>query len=441
MIESNDCLRNVGHYHNSGARGYMNEYNDQGIDLRPYLAELWDKRFWIVGFGILGVVLSLIISLIVPPTYEATALVAVTLPRERLEFDARIQTVTESQPMEAYPDLALSDSLLVQLLERTAADQSLTLEQLRKMVDVSTGSDPSIINLTVEHEDPEIAAEMADTWAELFVVWANVIFGSQGDEQLIFFETRLNEAASQLEAAEQALVDFQVDNRSTILANELLAAEQTQADYLAKKRQIELILQDIESLIPQAGDSNSTKPIATDRLASILLQIRALGGISSGTPTTPFQIQFNLEGPADGSTTDNLDTLIQLRDVLVAQGGQIQERLALLEPQILALQQEKFQMEVLNNRLNRDFEVAEETYTTLARTVDEKRITSADTTSGVKMAGKTAVPERPSSPNIILNAIVAGMAGLLLSSLAIIVMRWWRVEGSSERLTESRATE
>jgi len=417
----------------------MTEFSEQGIDLRPYIPKLWSKRYWIIGFGLLGAVLGLVISSLITPTYEATALVAATLPRERLEFDARIQTVTEPQPLDAYPDLAMSDALLVQLLDQLPDEQTLTLAQLHKIVDVSTGSDPSIINLTVKHTDPAVAAGMVNAWAEQFVIWANEIYGYQGDEQLVFFEARLLEAAGQLEAAEQTLVDFQSDNRITILENELLAAQQTQADYLAKRRQTELILQDVDSLLPQLQNGSLTDPIAGQRLTSILLQVRALGGVS-GDEVPPFQLQLNLDGQADTNGADNRETIIQLRDMLVAQSGQIEERLTSLEPQILALQQEKYQMEVLNNRLNRDLEVAEETYTTLARTVDEKRITSEDTTSGVKLAAKAPVPERPVGPNLVLNAIVAGMAGILLSIFAVILMYWWRDDGAVEPSMDADAT-
>ena len=174
-------------------------------------------------------------------------------------------------------------------------------------------------------------------------------------------------------------------------------------------------------------------------LPPILLQLRALGGVSE-TDASALQIQLNLDGQTDADGAVNRETIIQLRDVLIAQSSQIEERLTSLEPQILALQQEKYQMEVLNNRLNRDLEVAEETYTTLARTVDEKRITSANTTSGVKLASRTAVPERPSSPNVILNAIVAGMAGIFLSCLVIILVQWWRSEGAEHSIdTEATA--
>ncbi|MBP6016201.1 MAG: hypothetical protein KA586_05720 [Candidatus Promineofilum sp.] len=416
----------------------MKESNEQEIDLRPYVTSLWDKRYWIIGFGLLGVVLGLAISSLIPRSYEATALVASTLPRELIEFDARIQAIADSQPLEAYPELALSDAILVELLNHISVEPPLTLTKLRKMVDTSVGSDPSIIKLTVEYTDAEIAAEMANTWAELFVSWANKLYGYQGDEQLVFFEARLSEAATQLEAAEIALGDFQINDRASILSNELLAAQQTQADYLAKQRQTELILQDVESLLPQMPDDNLTDPITVEELASILLQVRALSGVAD-TSAMPLQIQLNVEGPTDADGTGNRETIIQLRDMLVSQSSQLEERLSALEPQILSLQQEKYQMEVINNRLNRDLEVAEETYTTLARTVDEKRITSEDTTSGIKLASQTAIPDQPSGPNVILNAIVAGMAGIFLSALVIILVQWGRAEDRADHLADTNS--
>ena len=112
----------------------MTENNEQEIYLRPYLTGLWNKRYWLIGLGLLGVMLGLAISYLVAPTYEATALVASTLPRERIEFDSRIQTIADSQPLQAYPELALSDTVLVELLDHISVEPSLTLTQLRKIV-------------------------------------------------------------------------------------------------------------------------------------------------------------------------------------------------------------------------------------------------------------------------------------------------------------------
>lgn len=408
----------------------MSEYTEQEIDLRPYVKAVWDKRYWVLAFGILGMLMGLGLSLLMDPTYEASALVAVTVPRERVEFDERIQTVNDTLPLQAYPDLARSDQLLVQLLEQLPQGHGLNLSDLREMVRANAGADPSLVNLTVEHSDPVFAADVANLWASLFVSWANQVYGYQGDEQLVFFEAQLADARDELEAAEQALIAFQTRNRSNILANELAAVQQTQADYLAKQRQTDLILQDIESLLAQGEDAAAD----IDQLAAVLLQMRALGGVPNGAQTSaPWQLQLNLDTLAEAEPAEQRATLVNLREMLVTQSSQIEGRLGEVEPQILAVQGEVEAAKVEEGRLKRDVDVAVETYTTLARTVDEKRITSQDTTSGVKLASRTAVPDKPSSPNIILNALISGIAGLVLATVAVLALYWWRTERDTTR--------
>ena len=106
VIEWNDRLNSGKRSENPGTRSLMTENNEQEIYLRPYLTGLWNKRYWLIGLCLLGVILGLAVSYLVAPTYEATALVASTLPRERIEFDSRIQTIADSQPLQAYPELA-----------------------------------------------------------------------------------------------------------------------------------------------------------------------------------------------------------------------------------------------------------------------------------------------------------------------------------------------
>jgi uncharacterized protein involved in exopolysaccharide biosynthesis len=115
-----------------------------------------------------------------------------------------------------------------------------------------------------------------------------------------------------------------------------------------------------------------------------------------------------------------------LKETLQAQSKQLEARLADLEPQLFSVQQEWQEANAEYLRLTRNFTVAEETYTTLARTVDEKRISSQDTTTGLKLASKTAVPEYPSGPRKTVVAIGAGLAGATLAVLSILLVLWWR---------------
>ncbi len=397
----------------------MSEYSDQEIDLRPYVDALLDKWYWIAGAGVLFAALGFLISSLMAPTYEATALVAITEPRQRVQFDPRIQTVSDTQPLKAYPELALSDELLGEVIQELPGESGLALSELRGQLAAEAGTDASILKLTASNGDPVMAAALANQWAESFVAWANQVYGDQGDEQLLFFEAQLLDAADQLTAAERALIEFQARNRSAILENELLALQQTQADYLAKQRQTDLILQDIESLLDQ--DGGAADQAVVDQLAAQILQVRALGGVPNVVESTmPWQVQLNVDGQAPSSARDQQGIIANLKEVLLAQTEETEERLNNLEPQLLSVQQEKQEANAEENRLLRNATVAEETYTALARTVDEKRITSQDTTSGVKLASRTAVPEEPSGPSRLIAAIAAGFIGLILGTILVL---------------------
>ncbi len=414
----------------------MADYSDQEIDLRPYVTAVMDKWVWILGMGIIAAVLGFVVSSLMAPTYEATALVAITEPRQRVQFDSRIQTVNDTQPLKAYPELALSDALLVDLLDQLPEAGDITLVQLRSKLEAEPGTDPSLLKLTANDGSPEMAARLANSWAGLFVIWANEIYGDQGDEQLLFFEAQLAEAGEELRISEQALIEFQATNRSSILLNQLLAVQQTQADYLAKQRQTDLILQDVGSLLTEEGNNSTSGQARIEQLASILLQVRALGGVANSvTSTMPWQIQMNVDSQSSMSQEELRTVLSNLQSILLAQSSQIEERLAEIEPQILSVQQQKQAADVEESRLRRDFDVATETYTTLARTVDEKRITSEDTTSGVKLASETAVPEEPSGPRRGLITLLAGLLGMLVGTLFVLVAYVRSGSGSSDGQT------
>ena len=90
---------------------------EEEIDLRQYVEVLIRSWGWIAGLALVAAAAALGVSFLIPPTYEATALVAVTEPRYVMRFDPRFETVNSVQPAyQAYPELAASDDLLQDLL-------------------------------------------------------------------------------------------------------------------------------------------------------------------------------------------------------------------------------------------------------------------------------------------------------------------------------------
>ena len=406
---------------------------EEEIDLRPYIEALIQHWKFIVGLAVLAAVIAFAIVSFRPPTYEATALVAVTVPQQLVlesltqddlapSFTAVNKSTTYTK---AFPELAVSGELLQKLLQELDQTQLATgnVEQLQKRLEAEVGSDPTIIRLTATAESPEQAATIANTWANLFVPWANDVFGDGGDERVLFFETQLGDAQTRLTEAEQTLSQFQAENRTNIISNTLASYNQTQADLLAEQRDLRVLLQDVHSLQAQlqAQPGNETASLA-HQLTALNLQLRAFNADTENALQLQIAPETELTGP-DGEAL--ADFLASLAAALENRTAQIEIDLADLEPQILALQQQLQEAETEYGRLSRARNEAEETYIALSRKMTEERISAQDTTGGVRLAGLAIVPSEPAGRGRLLAAAVAGILGGLIGAVIVLFRQWY----------------
>ncbi len=206
------------------------------------------------------------------------------------------------------------------------------------MVTAKSGTDPSVVRLTVRYRDPEVAAHIANLWAEIFVRRANEVYGTDAQSQLQFYQGQLERAKAELTAAEEALVEFQARNRESVLQNQLDSYRQMHADYLADQRAIVYIVQDIRGLREQLSRQPADHPATlADQLTALFLQIKAFNAQASA----PIQLQVDSAATlSEKSLPEQIAFLDDLVRVLEAKSAEIEGRLAELEPQILALQQE-----------------------------------------------------------------------------------------------------
>jgi polysaccharide biosynthesis transport protein len=399
---------------------------EEEIDLRPYLAALVKNWYWILGTGAVAALVALLISSLLPPTYEATALVAITRPRYVLQFDSRFQNVSNIQPVyRAYPELATSDGILQEL--RQANDNLTrveTLTELRQTLSASAGADPSLIRLSVKGRDPQNVATLANSWADIYVQRANELFGNQNGEQVTFFTTQLALAATELERAQQALIAFQGENRSTILETQLRSHAETQAAYLARQWGLALLLEDVEGLKRQLAALPPDQAVTVaDQLTALLLQLQAFGAGDGA------MLQLSVAGQPGDAPLSAAGQAALLDGLLVAveeTAVNIDQQLAELEPLILQTQQELQQLAATQDRLSRDLSIAQETYTTLARKLEEARLTTEGVGSEVQLASYAAVPERAVSSGRLTIVLIAAFSGGLAAMLIVIAREWWQ---------------
>jgi succinoglycan biosynthesis transport protein ExoP len=432
---------------------------EEEIDLRAYVAVLLEYKFWIAGLAVVAALVALGVSFVLPPTYEAVALVAITKPRYAMQFDPRVQTVSNVQPSyQAYPALAMGDeivSTLIQDLGSALEEDERSVRACREMMEAENGGDPSIVELTVANGDPARAALIANRWAELFVKAANDLYG-QSTEELTFFEAQLAEAEAALSEAEQDLVDFRARDDAAILEAQLKKKQASLEEYLELTRSLRLIVQDARSLRGRLERQDASERVSlSDELSSLLLEIDALRSSSSKTSSytsseeelviwqnseadvLPIQVQISGEkGLSDRTVGQQITLLDSLIAALEGKLNAFESEAESLEPGILSLQEKLQQVRTEGDRLELAKEVAEETFMTLSRKVAETRISAQDETGDVRLASRATVPDKPVSPRKLLNTAVAGALGLFVGVFGAFAIEYWR-SGNTKAETAS----
>ena len=215
-----------------------------------------------------------------------------------------------------------------------------------------------------------------------------------------------------------------------ILGNEFQALKQTHANLLAKEGEIKILSRDIESLLVTSQDELGRDSLATDdEFTTIILKLRTFGGaISSENVTSPYQLLLNTDTVATQNRNNPEEQVLNLQAVLEIQAEQTKAAIAEIEPQILSVQKEIQAANATESLMQRSIDLAKDTHTALARTVEEKRIPTQDTSTGVNLASRSSVPVSPIGPRKSFNALAAAMGVMFLAISIIILISWWRVD-------------
>ena len=271
-------------------------YMEDEIDLRKYLNVLIRQWKWVVGLALVAALAALAVSLLLPPRYEATALFVVTRPRYQLQFDPMIPSLpVQSQSYRALPELALSDDLVMQVIDVLGGQlqaNERSLVSFRSRLSAEAGADPSLIRLSATATDPQKAQTIANTWATLYITYTNNLY-QQGAADARFFQTQAAEARAKLESSEQALIDYQARNPVNVINAPLAANKTAFSDFLRAGQGVTLIIQDARSLQQQLGQQNANEPSSlADELSALYLQVDALNSKAS----VPIQLQIGSGG-------------------------------------------------------------------------------------------------------------------------------------------------
>jgi len=385
------------------------------IDLREYIDVL--IRHWkaIVALTVVAALFAGVVSFLLPPTHEATALVAAVQPKYQMRFDPKFETLNNIQlPMKAYPALATSDDVLVKViadLGDVLEEEDREIHAFSGMVEATNSADPSLIALKVSSRDPVKATRIANTWADVVIQEINNLYG-QTDEEAQFFEEQVTTAETNLKSAEDALIAYQATNQTNILNTRIAAMQSSLRAYYDAAQAVQLVTQDAHNLIARLRLQPSDAPASLgDDLTSLFLEVQSL----STKHQLPIELQVTSVQSFSGKTVgEQIQLLEDMVSTLSDKAAALEAEAEKLKPQILDLQEQQQEALTEYERLQLNVSTAKEVYLTVVRKAEESRIAAESEGDEVRLASYAAVPTKPVSPKKKLNVAVAGALGLFV---------------------------
>jgi capsular polysaccharide biosynthesis protein len=452
------------------------------IDLRPYILSITRNWWKIALLVLLAAIVAVAISLIRPKEYEATATILITRTRPSLSLAQQFPTVSEpvdsASRLNAYLSIIKSDELVMNSIE-VVKDQlpieKQNLKEFREMVSISSSGDAILIKATAN--DPELAARIANEWAEQAVLSINAAYS--GEQLPTKIQSQLNEAFIEYDEAQTGLEAFLEASQKSVLQKQLFESE-TLLNSLTNNQAWQIAyftqrIQEMDQIISQAeglrqqleGGSESRAARIGDAIA--VLQVRASAfGINlapvvipqstseESSATNPVinvaterpqrePVSIDLQYSELSSLTEtqenyepDLENLIALARAEKSKAENILLELsqgilqnqppdliqqAATQVQLLTAQLE--QVDARENELLSHRDLTWKAYQALAEKETELR-NASQASNQVSLATLAVPPQEASSGGLILNTAIAVVISLIVGTVIVMGSYWWR---------------
>lgn len=390
------------------------------IDLRQYIAVLKKWRGVIAMITLCAVATAAILSFFVlPPVYETKTVVMVAQPvsspekasgaREDNSLESVINRLASIplMTMNTYVAQVKDYNLMQRVIDALGEKgEGLAPRGLLSAVEAKALKDTNLIEITVRHTDPVLAADIANTLRQEFLAYVSKNNQQKMKSSLEFLENQI--------AQEQK----RIDDLSSQLRN--LEAEPRNQAFLQKELEARYAdLNKYQSLANQARFEYQQSLAGRDRLQEQLAgvpQVLPAGGQGGGPSVNPAYTALS-------------EALVKKETELAEKGAQLNaalEIIASLEGQIRALHEEASAKKQVMDRINADLEQAKKTYNLLSEKRTQTQIVQAVNLGETYLlpVSSAPVPSSPVKPKKTLNMAVAAVLGLMFSVLLAFLLEF-----------------
>lgn len=200
---------------------------EEEIDLREYIAVLIKYWRWIVGLSLLAAIAAFIAVSFVTPKYEAEARILILQSKTDITFEPKFQTEidgltnvrNDQQTLVSLVSNSDVAALVLQVSGDLLASEKKTVSDLLKKVDATNEGD--LISIKVRDKDAEVAARLANVWANSYESYVNKLYSDQKQSLLTEVEKQALDMEQTYRAVQQAWEQFVNDNHIATLEQEV----------------------------------------------------------------------------------------------------------------------------------------------------------------------------------------------------------------------------
>ena len=212
--------------------------NEDFIDLKPYIKVLV-KNWWLILLATLLLASSAFFNIILSePVYKATATLLLTRTRSSLSLAEKFPTVNEPVDSRARTEALLtiiqSDSLALEVTKKLGSQLPEDLREyipLKQRITISAKGDAILIEAMAN--SPDLAALLANTWAEISTAKINAAYA--GERPIEEISAQVQTTKLEYEAAQAELENF-LQTSSDVLLNQKITETQALLDSIVTER-------------------------------------------------------------------------------------------------------------------------------------------------------------------------------------------------------------
>lgn len=421
---------------------------------------------WVVAALVLGltVITTLVVSLLLPKQYSATASVVIDVKPDPISAMA-YGGPTSPAFMATQVDIILSDRVAQRVVrnlkltenqqirgqwqDETGGQGNLEVwlaETFKKKLDVRPSRESNVIAVAYSAPDPRFAAVLANAFVKAYLDTSLELRVDPAKQYSSFFETRSKEARETLEQAQARLSEYQKD-KGIIAADERLDVETARLNELSSQ------LVALQAISAESGSRQAQASGKSGDKLQEVLNNPVIGTLKSDISRMEGRLQ-ELNSRLGDSHPQVVEIRANIKELRARADAEIarvtggvgvtntinRQREAQVRADLEAQRNKLLQLKAVRDEgmvLVRDVENAQRAYDAVIARLNQTSLESQTTQSSANVLTQAEPPIEPASPRIVLNTLLSVVLGAMLAVGVALVMEMMdrRVRGFDDVTT------